>query len=55
MIPPLSDDVVTWKCCKCGCTSGALLMHVVTRPLTCGICNQKQWVTGGQLVNDKRI
>ena len=52
MIPPLSETVVIYKCSKCGCKSAAWLMDICMRPIQCGICNNKEWITEGQVVEE---
>lgn len=49
MIPPISETMVTYKCSKCHCQSGAWLMDVVMHPIKCGICNNIEWVSSGEI------
>ena len=55
MIPPLSETIVTYKCSKCGCKSAAWLTDVCMHPIQCGICNNKEWITSEQIIDDKKV
>lgn len=54
MIPPLSETVITYKCSKCGSKNAAWLMNVCMHPIQCGICNNKEWITSEQIIDERR-